>query len=537
MRGERIPTTESRWISLKKSSGSVAAVIDIGSSALEMCVAQLKKDRVEILDRLDHPLRLGHEVFHDGKISFESIRELSRLLCGYTEIMTEYGVSQYQVVATTALREAENRDYVLDQLKIQNDMTVRVLEEEQEKTLIYAEILRANPAQRRENTLISHIGSGSLGLALHSGEHMTFSQNIPIGPLKLHDLLGELLGDARLFHMAVEEYLSTMIRRLPIPRVEGGIQNLMLTGNEVRLIARACGSEEQDGLYLLRPNALNELFGRIHAMQPEKIGDMFGITEESAELLYSALIIYIYLVRLTDAEHIYAPKIELWDGMLRQLLLPKAKTEYEDHVAANALSCARVLAERYQCALSHADQVRAFACAVFDKTRAIHGLGKRARSLLEVAATLSDCGYFVNSNIPAAAAFEMLKNTGIYGLTSGEMLMVAAAVAFGRQDGPDRFSLTQAGLDQTKQLVISKLGAILRLADSLDRSQTQKLSGIRVKLEREQLLLIGESAESLCLEKWAFDRNAVYFEEVFGVRPCLKIKAVLPGAFGREGRA
>jgi len=206
-------------------------------------------------------------------------------------------------------------------------------------------------------------------------------------------------------------------------------------------------------------------------------------------------------------------------------------------VAENALSCAVMLADRYQCGLAHAKQVRGFSCVLFDKTRAIHGLGKRYRILLETAAVLSDCGYFVNPNVPAEAAFETLKNTGIYGLTSEEMRMVAAVVAFGREDGPDRFALERAGLDQGKRLIVSKLGAILRLADALDRSRTQKLISIRAKLERDQLLIQGESEDSLCLERWAFDRNLFGFEEVFGVRPCLKVKTAAQAGFGKEGKA
>lgn len=509
---------------MKKNSGCAGAVIDIGSSTLKMCVAQARKDRIQVLDRLEQPLRLGHEVFHDGKISFDSIRELSRLLNGFGEIMKEYGVAQYDVVATTALREAANRDYVLDQLQIQNDMTVRVLEEEQEKTLIYSEVLAGGFVEHDSITLISHIGSGSLGLALHSGGEMTFSQNIPIGPLKLHDLLGELLADVHMFHQAVEEYLSTIIRRLPFPRTVGEVNRLVLTGSEMRLIARACGSEEREDCYILRPNALNELFGRIHAMQPEKIGDLFGIPEEDAELLYSALIIYIYLARLTSAETICAPKIELWDPMLRHQLLPKYRSAYEEQVAGNALSCARVLAQRYQCSLPHADQVREFACEIFDRTRAIHGLGKRSRMLLEVSASLVDCGYYVNSNTPAAAAYEILRSTGVYGVTSREMILVAAVVSFGHADSPERHRLIQAGLDKGELLAVSKLGAILRLATSLDRSQSQKITRLKVKLDHEQLLISGESTDSLCLEQWAFARNSVYFEDVFGVRPTLRVR-------------
>ena len=168
----------------KKKGGKIAAVIDIGSNLLKMRICQLRKGEIVTLDRLQYPLNLGHEVFTGGKISFESLRELSSILHGYSDIMAEYGVDQYKVVATTALREAKNRAYVLDQLKIQNDMTVEVLEDSQEKTLIYSEILaglQTMAPQKMGNALISYIGAGTIGLSVFDGQNMVFSQNVPMG--------------------------------------------------------------------------------------------------------------------------------------------------------------------------------------------------------------------------------------------------------------------------------------------------------------------------------------------------------------------
>ena len=102
----------------KKKGGKIASVIDIGSNLLKMRVCQIQKGALVNLETMEYPVRLGHEVFNSGKISFESLQELSHVLRGYSEIMSEYGVDEYRVVATTALREAKNRDYITDQLKI-----------------------------------------------------------------------------------------------------------------------------------------------------------------------------------------------------------------------------------------------------------------------------------------------------------------------------------------------------------------------------------------------------------------------------------
>lgn len=62
--------------------------------------------RRQQLELLEHPLRIGHEVFTSGRISVETVRRLSEILRGYSQVMKEYGVTEYRAIATTALREA-----------------------------------------------------------------------------------------------------------------------------------------------------------------------------------------------------------------------------------------------------------------------------------------------------------------------------------------------------------------------------------------------------------------------------------------------
>lgn len=82
-------------------------------------------------------------MFASGRISAETVRELCTALKGCSQVMKEYGVGEYRVLATTALREAENRAYVVDQIKIRNGLTVEVLENGEESAFIYSAMLRS----------------------------------------------------------------------------------------------------------------------------------------------------------------------------------------------------------------------------------------------------------------------------------------------------------------------------------------------------------------------------------------------------------
>jgi exopolyphosphatase/guanosine-5'-triphosphate,3'-diphosphate pyrophosphatase len=514
----------------RKKNMKEAAVIDIDSNALRMRISQLKKDKITDIDRLTYPLHLGHEVFTEGKISFESLRELSSLLRGYGNILKDYGVGQCKIVATTALREAKNRSYVIDQLKIQNDMTVEVLEDDQEKTLLYSEILNnlgRLPERKNESALIAYIGAGTIGFSVYDGKQMIFSQNIPMGSLKLHDILGNVQETGNDFYMVVEEYLDTILEHVEIPLEGGCVQNLILTGIEVRLIATICGIESKDGNYEIDAGKIRDLFGKIRSLSQEKIAAQYGIPEETAELLYSSIAISLRLLRYAKSDVIICPSVELWDTLIRHMLLPKSKSEYQEHVRVNAISCAQNIARIYNCNEKHTAFVRNCACKIFDRMKNAHGLDQRKRLLLELAAILHECGHYVTVKQHLLSSFDLIKDTDIYGMTDMEMLLTAYVARYNEYDVPNFEDAEFSSLHEENKLIISKLAAIFRLANSLDKSGKQKFRDVSVRLEDDRLVIFAKTNQNFYLEKWTFEQCSPFFKEVFGYNPELSVKSTL----------
>ena len=511
----------------KKKGGKCGAVIDIGSHLLKMRIAQLIKGEIAEVDRLEYPLHLGHEVFNEGKISFESLRELSQILQGYAEVMESYGVDQIRAVATTALREAQNRAYVIDQLKIQNDLTVEVLEDDQEKTLIYSEMLRSLQEMEQvkdQDTLLTYIGTGSIGIALYNGKNVVYSQSIPVGSLKLRDVLYTAGEDSENFHVVMEEYLDAIMER--VAKSMQGVQasNLVFTGSDIQLIARVFEIQPEQGRYFLNTQQVSAVYREIVSLSPEKISIRYNITEEEADILYSALSIFSRLFRFSKAEYIILPVVDLWDGVMRHMLQPKSIEAYRQHVRNSAIACAESIADKYGCPRKHADLIRKFAIKIFDKTKAVHGLAPQYRLILELAAILHDCGHYVNTKLHTRSTFDLVKNFDIYGLTAAHMRLIAYVASCNEFNIPRLEDWEFSQLGEEQKICVSKLIAIFRLANSLDKSQRQKLSDIKVRLEHNRLLVTGETNEDTHLEKWAFAQCCPFFKEVFGMDPELTIR-------------
>ena len=159
---------------------SVAGVIVIGSNVIKMKISQIYRSKIVDLETLEYPISIGHEVFSTGKISFNSVREISSILSGYLKLFDEYKIINYKVLGTTAFREAENREFVIDQLRVQNGLNVEILELNYEEMLICSNIIRQidnNESEEQSGKIIANISSGNLGLSLYENGAVKFSHN------------------------------------------------------------------------------------------------------------------------------------------------------------------------------------------------------------------------------------------------------------------------------------------------------------------------------------------------------------------------
>lgn len=512
----------------KKKCPNMAAVINIGASELSLHVAQLCKGVPKEIDRLSYKLPLGHEVFAEKKISFESLREMSRVFSGFSERLKEYGSPKCRTVATTVLREAENRAFVVEQLKVLNGLEVEVLEPSQEKTMIYSEILAAlSSAGALEEgcSLFAYIGSGTAGIAVYDGRAMILSRNIPIGALKLHDMLGTIQQQTDDFSTVVEEYLAATLNSTDLSQFD--IRNVILTGGDIQLISKLCVPGNAAGKYVIPAEKIESLYRSVRSLRAEKIAKRYGISEGAAETMYCALAIIIQTVGQTKVTQVLAPQVNLWDALLSQMLLPKRKSAYERDRRMNALSCACHLAKRYGCSLEHSKNVSKIACTIFDEMKPLHGMGPDRRLILELAAALHDCGRYVTMSDHHRAAFDVIRNTDLYGMTDREVQLAAYVARYNEYAVPDLHGAEYASVPEKDRTVIAKLVAIFRLANVLDKSRLQKVKNVKVKVTEDTLQVSVQSNENLFLEKWAFEQCTAFFKEVFGLSPVLKIKQTL----------
>ena len=489
----------------KKSAARAAAVIEIGTNNVRMRVSQWSKGRLATLDRLEYPVSLGHDVFSSGSISFDSLREISSVLSKFSAALLSYNIEKPKVISCTALREAKNRALVADQLKVRNGVDVTVLEDSQEKAYIYQEIIeKLNGCQLENgNTMIAYVGSGSIGVAVYDGQRVVYSQNISMGALKLHDVLRSLRQEAEDFHYIIEEYLDTIFNRIAISGFQ--VKNLILTGSQLELVASLCEAKKSGAPYEISVKKLTSLYQSLRTATAESIANRFGISEERAALLYTSLSIYTGFLRFCpQAETVISPPVDISEAILRRTLMPKAASTLAADLRESAIACAQTTARSFGCDLEHSAAIAGTCSKLFDRLKKIHGLDSSKRLLLELAAILHSCGSFVNVRQHNQCTFDLIKGMDIFGLRQSEVLetaFVAGSISdnLSVEENPDF-----AWLPMEERIVISKMSAIFRLANALDKSHRGKLRDLKITLEDDQVIFKAKASENTLLERWAF---------------------------------
>ena len=224
---------------------------------------------------------------------------------------------------------------------------------------------------------------------------------------------------------------------------------------------------------------------------------------------------WLSVLAKSGATKVVIPRVGLREGILYDII----GELYQDAPALHrdqAVNAALQLGQKYGFDEQHAATVSRYALQLFDATQELHGLDRQHRLLLEVSALLHDIGQFVNANGHHKHSYYLIVSSPIIGLVQRERELVANIARYHRKASPSLQHDTYRQLEPHDRVVVSKLAAILRLADGCDAEHTAIVSKINIDCSRQKLKLALNGEGDLLLAKWAVIRKGNLFEEVYG---------------------
>ena len=136
--------------------------------------------------------------------------------------------------------------------------------------------------------------------------------------------------------------------------------------------------------------------------------------------------------------------------------------------------------------------------------------------VLRVAATLHEVGMFISPREHHKHSLYILLHTEIFGLSTQDREMVALLARYHRRYNPEPSHPHFADLSRGERMTVLKLAALLRVADALDRSHSQRIKSIQLRPEGSRLSLLTQGVDDVTVEQIAINSKCDLFREIYG---------------------
>jgi exopolyphosphatase/guanosine-5'-triphosphate,3'-diphosphate pyrophosphatase len=500
----------------------VVAGVDIGSNAIRLVVAEVLPDgSIEVLENLQKGIRLGQDAFRRGRLSGPTMRAAVGILREFRRILDTYRPMHLRAVATSAVREAGNSDVFLDRILMATGLEVEVLDTAEESRLTVAGVRRhlgPDLRSKRGLLLVAHVGGGSTLLTVLSQGEIVESQSLPMGSIRMRE--GLLNGSepppqaAEMLRQQISNVLNATQSGVPLDRIE----TFIAIGGDARFVARRIGKPVgSEGLFVVPRGPFEKLVRQCERQTVEEQARTFGLEFPDAETLTPALMVYRALLDSTQAGELYVSQVSMRNGLL--LDLASRVTGKEDEALAKGIvRSAQAVARKYRVDRRHAQSVGDLALRLFDELVPEHGMSPRHRLLLRVAALLHEVGGFVSNRSHHKHSYYLIANAEIFGLSREEHILVAHVARYHRRAVPQPTHLEYMALPRDKRILVSKLAALLRVADALDRAHTAHVRDFRCERLNDELLLNIPGVSDLTLERQAVAQKSDLFTDIFGLK-------------------
>ena len=285
----------------------ILAAIDIGTNASRLLISEVistgkKEPEFNKLNLIRVPLRLGFDVFESGQISKDKKTMMMQTMKAYAHLMNAYGVEHHIAVATSAMRDASNREEIVRKVMLETGIQIKVISGDMEAALIYeshvAEHLDAN-----ENYLYIDVGGGSTELTFFSSGKLVFKHSFNIGTIRL--LKGMVMDQDW-------DHLKEMIRL----HIRGQHAVAIGTGGNINKVFSM--SKKKDGKPLTF-DMLKDFHRELSAASMEERISFYRLRKDRADVIVPALLVYLQVMKWADIEEMLVPKIGLADGLIQHL--------------------------------------------------------------------------------------------------------------------------------------------------------------------------------------------------------------------------
>ncbi len=504
------------------------AVIELGTSAIRMAIGITDgSGSVRTVEQLIQGVSLGKDTFTRGEIQRKTQEQCVDVLRLYRRKLEEYQCTEsrhIRVVATSAVREAQNRLQFLDRIYTATGFSVEIIDDAEIARVTYLAmrpVLQAHEELRNATTLLMEVGGGNTDVLILKGRDVLHSQSWRLGSLRLQQML-------KTWNAAPDRAVSIMTGQIErvleqiheiIPPHEN--VRLMALGGDVRFAARQLHRDPGQSDFVRLPlEELARLTRSMRSLSIDQIALRYHVELTQAETLVPALMTNVLAARMLNVDEVLVTPFSLRNALLSSLL---RSSEWTEEFCDQVIRAGREFARRYHADLTHVEHVAQLSRQLFRGLQDVHGMDLRCETILYVAALLHEIGLYVSQNAYHKHSWYLISHGELFGLGELDHQLVALVARYHRRAFPKPSHEPYARLPRESRVAVSILAALLRLAVSLDQGRSRRIQEIDCQVEKQRLIITAQaSSGDLSLEQQALRQESALLRDVLGMTVLLR---------------
>lgn len=454
-----------------------------------------------VVDELKESVRLGQDMERDGFLKPQRVAETIKTLRMFKRLCDVSGVNRIIGVATEAVRRAKNQRSFLDEIQTSCGVKLRVLTAEEEAVLVYRGVINTMDIPKG---VILEIGGGATKIIYYNRRNMLRFATVPFGAVTLTDMFsgGGLKPEEQA--AKIEEFFLEKLNEIDwLGEIDPDAQMIGVGGSFRNLfkISKMVHKYPLDVVhnFNLDAESFYPVYDMIKVLDLDKKKKIKGLSAERADILPAALaIIKTFITRLNFDNFTFSGS-GLREGIMFNQALPSTIDKPILDVMNYSLT---TLVKYYGCDENHVEHVVNLSVQLFKQLRVLHKFPRQYLKVLKVAAMLHDCGMRIKYYNHQRHSCYMILNSTIYGVTHREIVLAAFTACCHKKEDINAYNWNQFRdiLQEDDVEIVKRLGVMLRIAESLDRSHAGVVKGINCDILGDSVIMKTEVEGDASLE-------------------------------------
>jgi exopolyphosphatase/guanosine-5'-triphosphate,3'-diphosphate pyrophosphatase len=500
------------------------AAIDVGTNSFHLIVVKLLEGRqFSLITKEKSVVRLGASPSQIKQLGEEAMERGVEAMKIFRQIaaLTE---SPIRAVATSAVREASNRDEFIERVRRETGIEIEVVSGFEEARLIYLGVMQALPIYNETATVID-IGGGSTEFVVGRQGRIAYANSFKIGAIRMTQrcfpseaVSREQVDRCRLFirgeiYHAVEE-----IRRSGARMAIASSGTAQTVASMILAMRGEPIPESLNGVTVTYQEVRTVLEMVLAAKSHEERAALAGTDPRRADILAAGCLVLETILSDCGFSEFTISSYALREGIVLDTIQKWHGDQETVHLSELRYETVMKIGRMYSFDEPHARHVADLALSIYDALAPLHQLDVAAREWLEAASLLHDIGYYISHSAHHKHTQYLIQNGEMLGFNNEEIAVIANVARYHRKSHPKKTHPEFAALPRGDQQTVRLLAGILRVADGLDRTHKGLVESVEVTVDDESISIVPACREGCnpTFEIWSASRKKGLMEEVYG---------------------